>query len=119
MVVFLFFLLIIVFPILIVYLINKIFFSSKKLSNTSYTWSVVLLVTAIIIYGLYEFNSGAEEAILKGIIGLSFYCAFVYGVFKYFTFDEKVRTEIRLKFIITLIILVLIGFSFCSSEGLV
>ena len=105
-------------PIFLIYLINLLFFNQNEVSNKYLSWIILIVVSSVLIFGLFKIDYGVEGVILRGIIGLTFYVAFTVGVFKYYSFDKIIRNQIRLKFIITLIILLIIGFSFCSSEGM-
>ena len=113
-----FLLLIIICPIAILYFINKLFFSQKKPTDNYLDWIILGLIFAFLTYVLYKFSYGAEGAIVRGIIGLSFFVAFVFGIIMFFISYNKIKAKLKLKLLITLIILLIIGFSVCNSDGI-
>ncbi|GAA4062067.1 hypothetical protein GCM10022389_03240 [Flavobacterium cheonanense] len=58
-----------------------------------------------------------EGAIARGVVGLLSFIIFLVGVPKIFKLKNS-STETKLKIAITLIVLLIIGFGLCTSEGL-
>lgn len=112
-----FFLLAIFCPILLGYYIDKLFFSAKsEESNFSY-WILLVVNFSAICYVIYELGYSVEGAIARGIIGLLTFIIFLFGILKVFKIKNS-STETKLKIAITLIVLLIIGFGLCTSEGL-
>jgi len=111
------FLLILICPIILGYCIDKLFFAEKSSeSNISY-WILLVINFMAICYAIYEFGSSVEGAIARGIVGLVSFIIFLVGIPKIFKLKNS-STETKLKIAITLIVLLIIGFGLCTSEGL-
>ncbi len=111
------FLLILVCPILLGYCIDKLFFSEKSSEYNIFYWILLVLNFITIWYAIYEFGTSVEGAISRGIVGLVSFIVFLIGIVRVFKLKNS-STETKLKVSITLIILLIIGFGLCTSEGL-
>jgi len=111
------FLLILFCPTLLGYYIDKLFFSGKsEESNISY-WILLVINFSAICYAIYDLGYSVEGAIARGIVGLLSFIIFLVGILKIFRLKNS-STETKLKIAITLIVLLIIGFGLCTSEGL-
>lgn len=111
------FLLILICPILLGYYIDKLFFSEKSEdSNISY-WILLVINFSAICYAIYELGYSVEGAIARGIVGLLSFLIFLFGILKIFKLKNS-STETKLKIAITLVVLLIIGYGLCTSEGL-
>lgn len=102
-------------PLLSLFYIDRLFFSENKSSNKLLDWILLILNISITIYILWQNRFGAEGAIVRGIVGIISFIGFLTGTL---SFKKKNSKEFKLKLLITIMILLIIGFGLCTSEGL-
>ena len=111
------FLLILFCPIFLGYYIDKLFFSEKSEESNTLYWILLVINFLAICYAIYDLGYSVEGAIARGIVGLLCFIIFLVGIPKIFKLKNS-STETKLKIAITLIVLLIIGFGLCTSEGL-
>lgn len=104
-------------PLLSLFYIARLFFSENKSSNKFLDWFLLILNISVTVYILWQNKFGAEGAIARGIVGIISLIGFLSGILTFFD-GKKHSKEFKLKLLITIIMMLIIGFSLCTSEGL-